>query len=189
MTPISVILVISLTIFWGVSLQNVLQNRESPTGDRSQTPMSRGFLLALLGSLFMFAETLAFVALDLTGKQLIGFGVIQGLGLLLFLVGSVLHAWSVQVRGRYAVSWVMPEDHKLITDPPYSLVRHPSYLAYMLMIIGVTLVWQQWFTFLPWVAIPGYYLSSKREEEYLIERFGDQYREYMKRVDAFIPRL
>ena len=151
--------------------------------------MSRGFLLALFGSLFMFSESLAFIALDLTGKHAIGLGVMQGLGLFLFFIGSLLHAWSVQVHGRYAVSWAMPEDQKLITAPPYSIVRHPSYLAYMLMIIGVTLVWRQWFTLLPWVAIPGYYLSSKREEEYLIERFGDQYREYMKRVGAFIPRL
>lgn len=141
MTPLSVVLSIGLTVFWGISLQNVLQNRKTTAGDRSETPISRDFILALFGSLLMFAETLAFIALDFAGKIEAELGVLQGLGLALFFIGSVLHAWSVQVRGRYAVSWPMPEDQKLVTDPPYSFVRHPSYLAYMLMIIGVTLVW------------------------------------------------
>jgi protein-S-isoprenylcysteine O-methyltransferase Ste14 len=151
--------------------------------------MSIEFLSALFGSLMMFAESLALIALERTGAIYIMLGVVQLLGLILFFIGCLLHAWSVAVRGRYATSWGIREDHQLITDPPYSIIRHPSYLAYMLMIIGITLVWMKWFTFLPWIAIPGYGLVSRREEELLIERFGDLYRRYMKRVGAFIPRL
>jgi protein-S-isoprenylcysteine O-methyltransferase Ste14 len=188
MTPLSLIILLGLIIFWGVSLLNVIKNKEAIGGDRSESPMSPGFLLALLGSLCMFSESLAFIALDFTGKLAIELGIFQELGLLLFFSGSVLHAWSVTVRGKYAVSWAMPGDQRLVTDPPYSLVRHPSYLAYMLMIIGITLVWQHWYTLPPWIAIPGYYLVSKHEETLLLERFGDDYRHYMKRVGAFIPR-
>jgi protein-S-isoprenylcysteine O-methyltransferase Ste14 len=32
-------------------------------------------------------------------------------------------------------------------------------------------------------------LRTRTEERYLIERFGDQYRDYMKRVGRFFPRL
>ena len=189
MTPASLIILTGLIIFWGISLINLLKNRDSIGGDRSQSPMSSGFLLAASGSMYLFAETLALIALDLLGNLVIKIEVIQGLGLLLFFSGGVLHSWSVAVRGRNAVSWSMPEDQRLITDPPYSFVRHPSYLAYMLMIIGITLVWQQWFTIPPWVAIPGYYLVSKREEALLVERFGEEYKRYQERVGAFIPRL
>ena len=137
----------------------------------------------------LFAESLALIALERTGNIYIMIGVPQTIGLSLFFMGCLLHAWSVVVRGRYATSWSMSIDHKLITEAPYSLARHPSYLAYMLMIVGVTLVWMRWFTLIPWIAIPGYVLVSRREEELLIERFGDQYKVYMKRVNAFIPRL
>jgi len=109
MTPLAPILLLGLIIFWGISLQNVIKNKETIGGDQSESPMSRGFILALVGSLFMFAETLAFIALDLTGNVSIELGVVQGWGILLFVIGCVLHAWSVAVRGRYAVSWAMPE--------------------------------------------------------------------------------
>ena len=189
MSLVSIILVLGLTIFWGISLQNVLKNKDALGGDRSQSPMSTGFILAASGTIYLFAETLALIALDLTGNLTISIAVIQGLGLVLFFSGCVLHAWSVAVRGRNAVSWAMPEDQQLISDPPYSLVRHPSYLSYMLMIIGITLVWQRWYTLPPLAAIPGYYLVSKLEEELLIQRFGEEYRRYQERVGAFIPRL
>ncbi|MCW4013371.1 MAG: isoprenylcysteine carboxylmethyltransferase family protein [Candidatus Bathyarchaeota archaeon] len=185
----SVILVTGLAVFWGVSLRNVLKHRGIGVRNQSETPLSLGFILALIGSLSLFAESLALIALERTDNIYIMIGVPQIIGLSLFFIGCLLHAWSVVVRERYATSWSMREDHKLITEPPYSLVRHPSYLAYMLMIIGITLVWLKWFTLLPWVAIPGYVMVSRREEELLIERFGDQYREYMKQVGAFIPRL
>ena len=183
------IILTGLFIFWGISLQNVLKNKDTIGGDRTQSPMSIGFILAASGTIYLFAETLALIALDLTGNLALSLDVIQGLGLVLFFFGCVIHAWSVAVRGRYAVSWAMPEEQRLIIDPPYSLVRHPSYLGYMLMITGITLVWQKWFTLPPLVAIPGYYMVSKLEEDLLIERFGEEYRRYMERVGAFMPKI
>lgn len=75
--------------------------------------MSLGFILALIGSLGMFAEPLALIALELNGSIVIGLGVVQGLGLALFFAGCLLHAWSVAVRGKNAVSWSMSEGQEL----------------------------------------------------------------------------
>ena len=72
---------------------------------------------------------------------------------------------------------------------PYSVVRHPSYLGYILMIVGMTFIWGNVVTFLPWVAIPGYYLVSIYEEAMLLEQFGEEYRRYMNNVGAFIPKI
>ena len=189
MTIAALIILVGLIIFWGVSLQNVLSKRNKQATPQSSSPMSLGFILALLGSLGMFSEAMALIALDVTGHFIIDLGLIQVLGMILFFAGCLLHAWSVIVRGRYAVSWSMSEEQKLITYGPYAFVRHPSYLAYMLMVIGVTAVWQMWFTLIPWVVIPGYYLVSKKEEGLLLAHFGDKYRRYMEKVGAFIPKL
>jgi protein-S-isoprenylcysteine O-methyltransferase Ste14 len=151
--------------------------------------MSLEFLLALFGTLFLFAETLVFIVSDLLDNAVKPLGILSTIGLFLFLSGCTLHAWSVIVRGKYSVSWTMQKDHELIKSAPYSLVRHPSYLGYMLMIFGVTLIWRVWFTFFPLIAIPGYYMVSRREEHLLIKQFGNEYREYMKKVGGFIPKI
>ncbi len=191
------IILSSLAVFWGVSLLNVLKHKGSDTGrDPEENPLSPMFSLALLGTLFMFGEALVFSYLGLIGTntQVLGAlfnpsGALSLLGALIFSTGCLLHAWSVRVRGKHAVSWAMSEDHRVITDPPYSLVRHPSYLGYMLMIFGMTISWGNVVTLVPWVAIPGYYFVSLYEESMLIERFGEEYREYMKRVNGFIPKI
>jgi protein-S-isoprenylcysteine O-methyltransferase Ste14 len=167
MAPTSFVLLFGLIVFWGVSIKNVLA-----TKNKENMP-----------------QTLALIALELNGSIVIGLGVVQGLGLALFFAGCLLHAWSVAVRGKNAVSWSMSEGQELITSGPYAVVRHPSYLAYMLMIIGVNAVWQMWFTLIPWMAIPGYYLVSKKEEALLLQHFDYRYGRYMESVGAFIPKL
>lgn len=184
----SIIILVGLLVFWGTSLLNVFLHR-TKTLVQTKSPMSLEFLLALFGTLFMFAETIAYIASNLLDNPGDLPGVLSTFGLILFLSGSFLHAWSVNIRGKNSVSWTMPKDHELIMVAPYSLVRHPSYLGYMLMIIGITLIWRMWLSLLPWVAIPGYYMVSRREEQLLINKFGDEYIEYMKRVGGFIPKI
>lgn len=158
--------------------------------------MTPSFTIALVGTLVMFAESLAFVYLDIIGTntRVIGSIFIPSLAILLigtnvYALGALLHAWSVIVRGRHAVSWAMSPDHRLIMAPPYSLVRHPSYLGHMLMIAGMTLIWGNAVTLVAWIAIPGYYFVSFYEESMLLEQFGDEYRRYIDDVGAFIPRI
>jgi protein-S-isoprenylcysteine O-methyltransferase Ste14 len=190
------ILLSSLAVFWGVSLLNAVKHRGTDASRLSdENPLSPMFSLALIGTLVMFAEALVFSYLGIFGPKsaIIGTlfkpsGGVSLLGAIVFSSGCLLHAWSVRVRGRNAVSWVMPEDHRIITEPPYDIVRHPSYLGYMLMIVGMTISWGNIVTLVPWVAIPGYYFVSLYEESMLIERFGEEYRDYMKRVNGFIPR-
>jgi len=193
----SLIVLGSLLIFWGVSLQNVLRHRDTDTGrESSENPMSPSFTVALIGTIFLFAESLVYAYLGINGTIFTAIGslfepspALQIFGTIFYALGALLHAWSVSVRGRHAVSWAMPGDHRLIIEPPYSLVRHPSYLGYMLMIMGMTLIWGNAVTLVPWMAIPGYYFVSFYEEAMLIEQFGEEYKRYMRKVGAFIPRI
>ena len=189
------IVFVSLTLFWAVSLQNVLRNRGTDAGrNAGESPLSPSFTIALVGTLALFAVSLVYMYLGLTGTiKVIGSLFVPTLtfqifGSILYTLGAGLHSWSVRVRGMYAVSWAMSSDHRLIRAPPYSIVRHPSYLGYMLMIVGLTLIWGNAVTLVPWIAIPGYYFVSFYEESMLLEQFGEEYRSYMKEVNAFIPR-
>lgn len=75
---------------------------------------------------------------------------------------------------------------KVVTRGVYSIVRHPQYLGYMLLMIGFMLIHQNWINFILGTAvIITFYLQVKAEENYCIERFGTEYTAYMEQV----PRL
>ena len=80
--------------------------------------------------------------------------------------------------------------HTLVTDGPYRWVRHPFYVASALAVAANSLVTANWFLALTGAAsIALLVLRTRTEEEKLVERFGDEYRNYMERTGRFIPRL
>ena len=81
-------------------------------------------------------------------------------------------------------------EHKLITSGPYRWVRHPLYTVGSSMFVAFGLMADNWFIALLGVlAFIGMAIRTPREEANLIEKFGDEYREYMKRTGRFLPRL
>ena len=78
----------------------------------------------------------------------------------------------------------------LVTTGPYRYVRNPIYLGSFSLMVAQALVAANWLVLLP--ALPiimVIYMQISGEEAMLIERFGDEYREYMKRTPRLIPRL
>ena len=73
----------------------------------------------------------------------------------------------------------------------YSVVRHPIYLGNFLMWFGVSLLPRCWWFTLITVLI--FWLYYERimfaEEGFLLEQFGEQYREWAAKTPAFIPKF
>jgi len=81
-------------------------------------------------------------------------------------------------------------EHKLVTSGPYRWVRHPLYTVGSSMFVAFGLMADNWFIALLGVlAFIGMAIRTPREEANLIEKFGDEYREYMKRTGRFLPKL
>ncbi|MGA2157641.1 MAG: isoprenylcysteine carboxylmethyltransferase family protein [Dehalococcoidia bacterium] len=78
----------------------------------------------------------------------------------------------------------------LVTSGPYRYVRHPIYLGSFTFIITLALVAANWLVLLPALFIIALIDTQiGKEERMLIDRFGDEYREYMKRTPQLIPKL
>lgn len=68
----------------------------------------------------------------------------------------------------------------------YSVVRHPIYLSWYFYFLGFICISQHWLTLA--LALPAFvlmYADTLKEERSSIKKFGNAYKDYMKRV----PRL
>lgn len=80
------------------------------------------------------------------------------------------------------------KEHKLSTKGPYRWVRHPLYSIGSSFIVSFGTMADNWFIALLGVlAFIGMAIRTPKEEANLIAKFGDEYREYMKRTGAFFP--
>lgn len=81
------------------------------------------------------------------------------------------------------------KEHKLSTSGPYRWVRHPLYTVGSSFYISFGLISDNWFIILMGVlAFIAMAIRTPKEEANLIEKFGDEYREYMKRTGRFFPK-
>ncbi len=114
---------------------------------------------------------------------------LQVAGLFLLLVSVLLADWGRVSRGVVAPSGPMPEGYKITVHGAYGIVRHPMYVSYSLFFVGLPLALLNVLLLVCIVGIPGYYMIAREEERILIKRFGEEYRNYQKRVGMFLPKV
>ena len=83
------------------------------------------------------------------------------------------------------------EKHELITKGIYGMIRHPMYASQWLWVIAQPLLLQNWIAGIVnlLIFIPFYLLRVQAEEQMMINKFGDQYRDYMKRTGGVLPKI
>lgn len=78
--------------------------------------------------------------------------------------------------------------NELATTGPYARIRHPQYVAFVLVMFGFLLQWPTLITLLMFPLLLWVYARLARAEERNVEEhFGDQWREYAARTPGFIP--
>lgn len=112
-------------------------------------------------------------------------------GAVLLTGGVCLGLWSLWHLGRNVTpTAVAREDADLVRSGPYRWVRHPLYSSSLLTIPGCGLLSANLLVFFGGVATFGVILwRTRREEQELIARFGDQYIEYRRRTGRILPRF
>lgn len=111
-----------------------------------------------------------FSALHIASYAFLGFG--------FFLLSS---AWNVLYHAQRRNSLAMAG--------PYARIRHPQYVAFVMILLGFLL---QWPTLLTLVMFPlllvMYAKLSMTEEAEMRRQFGEKYEDYARRTPRFIPR-
>lgn len=113
-----------------------------------------------------------------------------GVGLAIF--GFILLQWAqVSLANSWSDTPRMMKEQTLITRGPYRLIRHPIYTAFLLILGSTLFISSNWLIGLCWAGMTFLEIISRIsfEESLMLEYFGEQYREYMKKTGRLFPKL
>jgi protein-S-isoprenylcysteine O-methyltransferase Ste14 len=117
---------------------------------------------------------------------------VSWMGVLVALLGFAILQWAQNTLGKnWSDTPRMMQEQALITSGPYQFIRHPIYTAFLLILGSTLLISANWFLGLAWIGMTLIEVTSRIgfEESLMLEYFGDQYRDYMKKTGRLIPKI
>ena len=143
-----------------------------------------GFVPVTLVSLLFISQIVVGVYL-LSGVSQIEVLAYIGVGLYVFsgLVFGLLPVIEFRRKGgvRRGKSYI--HTTKLVDTGIYSIVRHPQYVTFIMWAIAGMLLFQHWIVVLLGIPIfPLTYIDLITADKDAIQKFGDDYKAYMKKV-------
>ena len=147
----------------------------------------RSFWLIVVSMIFAFyLPPIDFLYIDFsvsatTGWMLIGAGFV--------IAGSVLFGYArYELRKWYSGHLSIRAEQVLVQERPYNLVRHPAYLGYLLMAIGISVGYASLIGMINLIFLLFcLHYRIKVEEQLLVEHFGERYLQYAQKVKKIIP--
>jgi protein-S-isoprenylcysteine O-methyltransferase Ste14 len=115
------------------------------------------------------------------------------LGFSLFLGGAIFILWGRRTLGRmWGISTSrevkLVQDHRLVQEGPFRLIRHPMYFGWWVVVLGLILIYYTWVLCLFFVfSLIAFLGRAKREEKVLGDTFGEEWHAYKRRTRFIIP--
>jgi protein-S-isoprenylcysteine O-methyltransferase Ste14 len=182
-----------------IVMQIVFSSRVHQAGERVKADrgaMEReGWFYVVVRSIASLA-LIAFLVLYAIRPGWLGFlsvpfpGWLRWIGVVLGCAGFVLYAWAQATLGKaWSPHLQMRDEHQLVTSGPYARMRHPIYLAYLVFMGGIALLTANWFFIALFiVSIVVLALRIPKEEQMMIETFGEQYKTYIQKTGGLFPK-
>lgn len=135
-------------------------------------------LIQIVLTIFFFYEIQS-VALILIGIILISF----------FFIFGWLPIHTLKIKGE-AEGKSFAETTKLVKSGLYRYSRHPQFLSWVFLSLGLSCLSQYSITaILSLLVIFFVYLDALVQDTYLIEKFGQKYKDYMEKVPRMNPLM
>ena len=120
--------------------------------------------------------------------------VISLLGALIFFSSLVLYVWGLRSLGESfnassGLGVRLQQAHRLVTHGPYAYVRHPMYMAVILVGWGGLLLYRTWTMLFFAILMLGLIVRARREEQAMAQVFGAGWENYQQHVPGWFPGL
>lgn len=111
--------------------------------------------------------------------------------LILAVGGVALTTWAFLSLPSVGSGHYVLDQQPIVDRGAYGWLRHPIYLAVFMIWLGLAAAYLSLLALLMLglYVIPIYLLYVREEEQLMIQRYGDAYREYQRRVGGLVPRL
>ena len=198
-SPVAVFLNIFALSLFGVFI--IVGNKWKEKGTRLTAGIYSAFITALFIemyglnlSLFIFTSAFGSATLDnlysplamVIGfdafRNLLFFPVLLPVSNMMIIIGMtlIIFGWTRIYRAK----------GQLVTNSIYAYIRHPQYLGFFLITLGMIVLWPVITTLIMWPFLFLLYRAlAKKEEKRMEELFGEEYLKYKSEVPMFIPRL
>ncbi len=112
-------------------------------------------------------------------------------GVLAYAAGFLaMHRAEAHLGRLFSVQVALQRGHRLVTDGPYRLLRHPRYAGILLFLAGLSLLYRSWPALAGVAVVLLVLLWRIRDEEALMrEQFGAEWDEYARRTSRLLPGL
>ncbi len=183
---------ILLGLLVAMFLINRVLNSKVSAKDRNIRPEPRYYVIIALAlceitiisiyiinhDVFRFAHYQLPVFLNMAGETLL-------------LTGMMLWIWSVKTLGKHWSPMLESlDDHVVVRSGPYKRVRHPMYASYVVITTGMFLSTGNFaLTILCLIITILIILRIPEEENFLLKKLGNDYRQYMTETGTLFPRI
>jgi protein-S-isoprenylcysteine O-methyltransferase Ste14 len=182
--PLTALIIVNLGLFVAAMFTsgNISPGKREDRANRWVLPT---FVIIALVSAYVPAYTDRIEVWTIDGEG------VRWLGVLLAAAGGALRLWPVFVLGhRFSGLVAIQPGHALVTDGPYRIIRHPSYLGLLIGAVGWVLAFRSGIGLLlaalnliPLIA------RIRAEETLLHSEFGAAYDRYRSTTSRLIPGL
>lgn len=111
------------------------------------------------------------------------------IGIICMLIGlfAILSGWK-QI---YKAYWSKEKGYgALVTTGIYARIRHPQYTGLFLITLGMLLEWATIPLLIMWpIIVHMYWRLAKKEEQDMLQEFGEEYGRYMDQTGRFLPKF
>ena len=158
---------------------------------RREPRAERGVYLAVMVTSYvlMFNDPLS---LGWLGRRFVPVSpLVEALGAGIAALGIAFAIWARRHLGEnWSATITLKEGHELIRSGPYRHIRHPIYTGMLTGLAGTALALGEYRALLSLaIAVSAFYFKARKEERYLVQEFGDGFREHREHTGMFLPRL
>lgn len=176
--PIAVALAV-----YAIRLIEINRKRDTVPGPVRETTTLRLFIL--IGTFMTFGSMIEYM---LRGGGF-SWAALAG-GIVCAIVSFKLRWNAIAALGKFwSLHVEIRENHEFVESGPFRIIRHPTYFSMILELLAFGLIFSAWWMLLviPILFFPALVMRLRLEEPALVEKFGDAYRDYQRRVPMLIP--